>query len=107
MRSPTTSSFLLALFLVSPWSVAAQDKPSIPVEEIVKRFAENEKESRSAWEKYGYRLQLSVQELDSKNAVLGEYRYVADMAPVQSGKRAEKVLSAPPITLKRINLTAE
>jgi len=107
MLSQRRFSFLLALLAACSALVAAQDKPSIPVEEIVKRFAENEKEAKRAWEKYGYRLELRVQELDSKNAVGGEYRYMADIAPVQAGKRVERVVSAPPPTLKRIGLTSE
>jgi hypothetical protein len=107
MSSKTRFSLVLAVVMLPPWILATQDTPSIPVDEIVRKFAENEKAARSAWEKHSYRLELTAQELDSRNRVLGEGRYVSDVAPVQAGNRSETKLPSVPPTLKRINLTSE
>ena len=97
---------LLAILLTSVWLIAAQQTPSRPIEEIIRKFAENEKAAKSAWEKYTYREELRVQEMD-RNSTVGELHRVSDLAPVLNGKRIERILSAPPVTLKRIALTRE
>jgi hypothetical protein len=81
--------------------------PSIPVEEIIQKFAAKEAEFARARDNYTYRQTVRVQELDDDGAVRGRYEMVSDIIFTPSGKRLERVVHAPVATLRRIQLTPE
>lgn len=84
------------------------EPPSIPVEEIIRRFAAREAEFRKARENYTYTQTVRVQALDpSGGGRVEEYRITSDILFTDAGKRFEKVTHAPPSTLERISLTKE
>lgn len=85
----------------------AQDQPSIPVEEIIRRFAEKEKQFKIARASYTYRQDVKVQELDGNERVTGEFNQVSDIIFDPNGKRTEKIVYAPRVTLLRIGMTAQ
>jgi hypothetical protein len=76
-----------------------QEQPPIPVEEIIKKFAEKEREFRIARGNYTYRQDVTMQELNANGRVLGEYHVVSDILFDSSGKRTEKIVYAPASTL--------
>lgn len=84
-----------------------QEQPPIPVEEIIRKFSEREREFRIARGNYTYRQDVSVQELDANDRKKGEYRLVSDITFDPTGKRTEKVVFAPANTLKGIQLTPQ
>ena len=84
-------------------SVAAT-APSIPVEEIIQKFAAKETEFARARDNYTYRQTVRVLELDDDGAVRGRYEMVSDIIFTPQGKRIERVVSAPVPTLRRISL---
>jgi hypothetical protein len=90
-----------------PAPAKSQEQPSIPVDEIIRKFAEKEKEFRTARGSYTYRQDVKVQELDASDRVLGEYRMVSDIIFDPNGKRTERIVLAPANTLKRIGMTPE
>jgi outer membrane lipoprotein-sorting protein len=100
-----------ALFLAFvPLAAVAQSEvqaPEIPVEEIIRRFSEKEKEFRVARENYSYRQEVKVQELTDSDRVRGEYQTVTEVAFDDKGRRTEKLVYAPPDTLQNISITAE
>ena len=98
---------LVLLFLLGPVSAWAQDAPSIPVEEIIRRFSEKEKQFKIARGNYTYRQDVKVQELDGNDRVTGEYNLVSDITFDPSGKRTERIVKAPPVSLKRLSMTPE
>jgi hypothetical protein len=84
-----------------------KDPPSIPVEEIVKRFAEKEAEFKLERDNYTYTQDFSIQTVDDDGRPDGEHREVTDIIFTPDGKRFEHVTFAPAPTLERILLTQE
>src|SRR5438067_2402807 len=104
--------FLLVLALGVSASFAqspSQDQPPIPIEEIIRKFAEREKEFRIARAAYTYRQDVKVQTLDANDRVTGEFNQVSDITFDPSGKRIEKIVYAPADTLSKggISMTAQ
>jgi hypothetical protein len=79
----------------------------LPVEEIIRKFAEKEKEFKLARENYAFRQEIKVQELSNSDRVIGEYQTITEVSFDEKGRRSEKVVYAPPSTLDRLNITAE
>ena len=83
------------------------DPPSMPVEEIIKRFAERETEFKRERENYTYAQTFAIQTLDDDNRPDGEYRMSSDIVFTPEGKRFEKVTFAPQNTLQKIQLSQQ
>jgi len=104
---------VLVAFLIGSAALAQgpsnlrNEQPPIPVDEIIRKFAEKEKEFRTARANYVYRQDIRVQSLNANDRVTGEWHQVWDIIFDPSGKRIEKVVLAPADTLKGISLTAE
>jgi hypothetical protein len=79
----------------------------LPVEEIIRKFAEKEKEFKLARENYAFRQEIKVQELSNSDRVMGEYQTITEVSFDERGRRTEKVVYAPPPTLVRLGITAE
>ena len=79
--------------------------PTMPAEEIIRKFAAKESEFQDALNHYTYRRVARVQTLDDDNKVDGEYYQVDDVIFDPSGKRTEKVVYAPGSTLERVMMT--
>ena len=84
-----------------------QEQPPIPVQEIIRKFADKEKQFKIARGNYTYRQEVQVQELNANDRVMGEYRTVSDIIFDPTGKRTERIVSAPPTTLRNISLTPQ
>src|SRR5262245_15779658 len=104
----------LLFVLLSSLTLAAQgpaklrnEQPPIPTDEIIQKFADKEKEFRSARANYVYRQDIRVQTLNANDRVTGEWRQVWDVTFDASGKRVERVVSAPASTLNDIQLTSQ
>ena len=77
-------------------------------DEIVRKFAAKETEFAEARNNYTYRQSLKMEELDpSGNPTGGKWEEVADIIFTPEGKRYERVVYAPVISLKSIILTKE
>lgn len=99
---------LFALSVLGPSFARAQaPKSDLPIEEVIRRFAEKEKEFKTARDNYTFKQDLRIQELSDSDRVIGEYRTVTDISFDEKGRRTEKVVSAPPPTLKRLGITKE
>ena len=104
----TVSAFAIAVIL-APVAAQAQEPPApeIPVEEIIRRFAEKEKEFKVARENYTFKQDVKVQELSDSGRVLGEYHTITDISFDEKGRRTERITYAPASTLKNIGITKE
>ena len=108
-------SLFVSLIILSALSVALaqgpgklrKEEPSIPVDEIISKFAQKEKDFKTARANYAYRQDNRVQTLTANDRVTGEWRQVWDVTFDKSGKRVERVISAPQNTLQSISLTPE
>jgi hypothetical protein len=76
----------------------AQPK-SISSDEIIRRFADKEKEFKEARDQYTFRQTVKVQTVDG-NTVTGEYQETFDVLFDDKGKRLENVVYAPQSTLE-------
>jgi outer membrane lipoprotein-sorting protein len=108
-------SLFVSLIVLSALSVAfaqgpgklRKEEPTIPVDEIISKFAQKEKDFKTARANYVYRQDNRVQTLTANDRVTGEWRQVWDVTFDKSGKRVERVISAPQNTLQSISLTPE
>jgi hypothetical protein len=80
------------------------EPPAIPVEQIIRRFTENEADFRKEREKYTYTQVFLFQTIDDDGQPDGEYRLTSDMTFNSSGKRNERVIEAPASTIQRIEM---
>jgi len=83
------------------------EPPSIPVEDVIKKFVEREAEFKKERDNYTYTQSVAVQTLDEDNRPDGEYRMVSDIIFTPDGKRFEKVTFAPQDTLRRITMSQQ
>ncbi len=85
-----------------------EEQPPIAVEEIISQFASMESEFRLARGNYTYRQDVTVQELNARDRVIGEYHMISDILFEPDGlSRTEKVVFAPQSTLEGIQLTPQ
>jgi hypothetical protein len=108
------SIYLAATLLVACSAAFAQgpakvrnEQPPIPTDEIIRKFAAKEKEFKAARANYVYRQDNRVQTLTADDRVTGEWHEVWDITFDPSGKRVERVISAPRNTLTELTLTPE
>lgn len=78
--------------------------PAIPMEQIVKKFTENEAEFRRERENYTYTQVFLFQTIDDDGQPDGEFRMTSDILFTPAGKRYEKVIEAPASTIQRIGM---
>lgn len=91
-------------------TAAAQEGPLRPdqpqgttPENIIQKFAANEQEFRSAWEKYTYRQDIKIQTLDGDTPD-GEFRLVYDIVFDDKGQKHQDVKFAPASTITRLGM---
>jgi len=113
-RALLLTGLFLACLSVSAVSSAAQEgplrdeQPPIPIAEIIERFAAKETQFGEARSNYVYRQEVTVQELDGRDRVAGEYHIISDLGFDPDGiRRTEEILYAPPSTLQRISLSPQ
>jgi hypothetical protein len=91
-----------------PDSSNISDKPpDMPVEQIIQKFGDRELEFKKERDNYTYTQTFVVQTIDYDGRPDGEYRMTSDILFTPEGKRYEKVINAPPDTLRRITLSQQ
>lgn len=105
---------LFFIFCLSALSVFAQTSNLVKkeltqaeIDQIVKKFSENEKNFRAALTTYVFKRSAIVQTLGMGGQISGVYRRDSFMALTESGERLEKVLFNPVSTLPLGFFTAE
>jgi hypothetical protein len=110
------TTFLFSFLLISALPVSQalaqegglrDEQPPIPVSEIIQKFAAKEARFRLARANYVYRQEVKVQDLDSRDRVLGEYHVISDILFESPGRRTEKIVYAPQSTLRGIQITPQ
>jgi hypothetical protein len=105
---PKTYALSLLVFLLGTLTAHSQvPAPPIPVDEIIKRFSEKEKEFKAARSNYTYREVVSVEELTADDRVRGRFERTSDIGFDSKGKRTSKVIFAPVSTLKNLEMTPQ
>jgi hypothetical protein len=85
-------------------SHVTNEPPAVPVEQIIKKFTENEAEFRKERENYTYTQVFLFQTIDDDGQPDGEYRMTSDILFTPAGKRYEKVIEAPASSIVRIGM---
>jgi hypothetical protein len=85
----------------------SNQQPDIPVDQIIKQFAEREAEFKTERDNFTYTQTFSIQTLDDAGRVDGEYKMGSEIVFTPAGKRFEKVTYAPQSTLQRIMLSQQ
>jgi hypothetical protein len=83
------------------------EPPSLPVEEVIRKFSSHESQFRKERDNYTYSQTFVIQTVDSDGYPDGEYRMNSDIIFTPDGKRTEKITYAPPTSLKRITLSKQ
>jgi len=91
----------------APAQNATLGPPTMPIEEIVQKFAAREAEFKTERDNFTYTQTFTIQTLDYTGRPDGEYTMTSDIVFTPSGKRFEKVTNAPAPTLERISLSQQ
>jgi hypothetical protein len=89
----------------APTSAISKDPPSMPVDQIIKTFAEKEAEFKTERDNFTYTQDFDVQTIDDDGRPDGEYRMTSDITYSSAGQRQEYVTYAPAPTLERVMLS--
>jgi hypothetical protein len=85
----------------------SKEPPSIPVDQIIQKFAASETEFQQERDNFTYVQTFDVQTVDDGGQPDGEETMTSDITFTPDGKRFEKVTYAPPSTLQRITLSQQ
>ena len=116
MRLLAVLCLVLTSILMGVFGIAQEEKesnlrkeqPPIPPEEIIRKFSQKEEEFRKARDNYTYRQTVRIEVLTLDGRRTGQERFeVSDVLFDNRSRRVEKVLKAPPDTLRDIILTPE
>src|SRR3984957_5450213 len=86
---------------------SALGPPTIPIEEIIQKFAAQEAEFKTERDNFTYTQTFTIQTLDTSGRPDGEYSMTSEIVFTPSGKRYEHVTYAPTPTLERITLSQQ
>jgi hypothetical protein len=81
--------------------------PSLPPEEIIKRFSQKEEEFLAARSRHTSRKSIRIQEFGPDGKLSGEFFRVTETAPGSDGRPAIKVIEKPQSTLQHAFLAPE
>ena len=81
--------------------------PSLPVEEIIRRFSQKEDEYLKSRPNYGFRKSVRIQEFGPDGSVIGEFLRVAQFQKLADGRVAIKTIEKPQSTLQGVYLAPE
>src|SRR5277367_4075268 len=81
--------------------------PSIPIDQIVQKFAAREAEFKTERDNYTYTQTFIMQTIDIDGQPDGEYRMTSDILFTPGGKRYEHVTDAPPPSLQKISMSQQ
>jgi hypothetical protein len=81
--------------------------PTMPIEQIIQKFAAREAAFKEARGNYTYTQTVTVKDFEPTGEQSGEYKMVADIIFTPQGKRFENVTFAPMNTLQHLQLSPE
>ena len=94
---------ILLVFTFSPVAGHCEDPPP----DLVRRVALKETETQIARDDYTYRQTVTIDELDSRGAIAGNYHEVRDIIFSPQHERTEQMVGSPRMALKNLLLTPE
>jgi hypothetical protein len=104
---PKPATSVPAAGSTSPAPATSLGPPSIPVDQIIQKFAAQEAEFKIERDNFTYTQTFSIQTLDTSGRPDGEYKMTSEIVFTPAGKRYEHVTYAPTPTLERISLSQQ
>jgi hypothetical protein len=104
---PVTTAPAAAAAPKSASSNGALDPPSVPIDQIVQKFAAREAEFKTERDNFTYTQTFIIQTLDAGGRPDGEYQKKSEIVFTPSGKRYEHDIYDPVPTLERITLSQQ
>jgi hypothetical protein len=81
--------------------------PSLPVEEIIRRFSQKEDEYLKSRSNYGFRKSVRIQEFGPDGGAIGEFLRVTEYQKLADGRVAMRAIEKPQSTLQGVYLAPE
>jgi hypothetical protein len=81
--------------------------PSLPVDEIIRRFSQKEDEYLKSRPNYGFRKSVRIQEFGPDGGVVGEFLRVTQYQKLADGRVAMRAIEKPQSTLQGVYLAPE
>jgi hypothetical protein len=81
--------------------------PSLPVEEIIRRFSQKEDEYLKSRPNYGFRKSVRIQEFGPDGGVVGEFLRITEYQKLADGRVAMRAIEKPQSTLQGVYLAPE
>jgi hypothetical protein len=81
--------------------------PSLPVEEIIRRFSQKEDEYLKSRPNYGFRKSVRIQEFGPDGSAIGEFLRVTQYQKLADGRVAMRAIEKPQSTLQGVYLAPE
>jgi hypothetical protein len=81
--------------------------PSLPVEEIIRRFSQKEDEYLKSRPNYGFRKSVRIQEFGPDGGAIGEFLRVTEYQKLADGRVAMRAIEKPQSTLQGVYLAPE
>jgi hypothetical protein len=81
--------------------------PSLPPDEIIKRFSQKEDDYLAARASYGYRKTIRIEEFDRQGKLVGQFLMVTETMRGSNGQFYSKVVERPQSTLHFFTLESE
>lgn len=98
---------LLALATFLPALASKTEPTAEEVKAIIEKFAGQEAAFARAREAYTYRQSVRLEEFDTAGVSTGRYEVLSDIVFTADGKRTERVVRAPVMSLRQLILTPE
>jgi hypothetical protein len=81
--------------------------PSLPVEEIIRRFSQKEDEYLKSRSNYGFRKSVRIQEFGPDGGAIGEFLRVTEYQKLAEGRVAMRAIEKPQSTLQGVYFAPE
>jgi hypothetical protein len=98
---------LSSVFLLLSTSAVAAEEPAVPVEQLIDEFVANETAAAKSRQQYTYRQTVKMTEYNEGGKPGGRWELVQDIIFDSRNRRTERVVYAPVVTLRRLQLSPQ
>src|SRR5947209_17477894 len=106
LRRTVFTALLMAVGSIAN-AASKTEPPPEQIEKIIASFSENEFAFAKARENYTYRQTAKLQEFDESGAPHGKFELTSDIIFTPEGRRTERIVRAPAVTLELIQMSPE
>lgn len=86
---------------------AKQGASQLPIQEVIKRFAESESQNKIARTNYAFTQDVDIMTIGEAGSITGRYHRMSDIILDDRGNRIEKITFFPPSTLTEVSISQE